>query len=81
MSIAYSCPPSKLYGFVHPVEAYYFDRAVWLFGSAMDADIEESTEKVKKNRKAAIERRVAKWLDDEETGEGRFAAVTTTRGG
>lgn len=62
--------------------AFYFNRAVWIFGSTMDADVEESTKRVKKNREAAVERRVALWMDDEGTGKGRFAVpVATTRGG
>jgi hypothetical protein len=82
MSNAYHTPPSKLYGITHPVTAFYFDRAVWVFGSTMDADLEESTKNVKKNREAAIERRVGLWMDDEGTGKGRFAApMVTTRGG
>jgi hypothetical protein len=82
MASAYSTLPSKLYGLKHPVEAFYFDRAVFFFGTAMDADVEESTEKVKKNRKAAIERRVSLWLDDDGNMPGRFASpAVTTRGG
>jgi hypothetical protein len=82
MASAYSSTPSKLYGLEHPVEAFYFDRAVWAFGSTMDADVEENTRAVKKNREAAIERRIAEWMDDDGKSVGRFASPpVATRGG
>lgn len=48
------------------MNAFYFDRAVWLFGSTMDQDLEEATSgsKSEKAAKRAKERRVSMWLND-----------------
>jgi hypothetical protein len=53
------------------MQAYYFDKAVYLFGTTFDADIEEySKSKGKKPDKPQQtqqkrERRIAAWLADE----------------
>lgn len=56
------------------MQAFHFDRAIYTFGTEMEADLQEATSKVKgKNadaqRKRITERVFAKWLnDDSSTG-------------
>jgi hypothetical protein len=64
LSSKFHCRPSDLYGIEHPVRAFFFDRAVYTFGTALESDLAASTEKSKKPAQAkAIRQRVmAKWL-------------------
>lgn len=70
LSKTYRCRPSELYGIHHPVQAFFFDRAVWLFGTSLESDLEKSTEKVKKPKQAeqARMRVLQKWLGTEVIG-------------
>lgn len=70
LSKTYHCRPSELYGIEHPVQQLFFDRAVWLFGSAVEADLNKASEKAKKTSQAqaARARVLAKWLGDENAG-------------
>lgn len=56
--------PSELYGVNHPVQAFYFDRAVWVFGTTMEADMDKAGQKAKKpkQQEAARLRVMHKWL-------------------
>ena len=64
MSKTYHSRPSELYGIQHPVQAFFFDRAVFTFGSAIENDLKESTRKAKKQEQAdrIRDRVMAKWL-------------------
>lgn len=42
--------PSDLLGLTDPIQRFYFDRSVWLFGSQVEADIEQATKKAKNDR-------------------------------
>lgn len=77
LSKAYHVRPSELYGIQHPVQAFYFDRAVWVFGTTLDADLEKAGADAKKpaQQEAARMRVISKWLGSEAVGY-RQAAPT-----
>lgn len=56
--------PSELLDIRHPVRAFYFDRAVWTFGSTLEADLEAAVEGVKKEKAAKAKQQMvlATWL-------------------
>lgn len=70
LSKAYSRRPSELYGIDHPVQSFFFDRAVYLFGTTLEADLEKAGEKAKKPKQAeqARMRMLQKWLGQEVIG-------------
>jgi hypothetical protein len=74
LSKAYTCRPSELYGIEHPVQKLFFDRAVWVFGSTLEADLEESGKsrgkkpKSEKQTNAARMKVLALWLGAEAAG-------------
>lgn len=78
LSKAYHCRPSELYGIDHPVQALFFDRAVWLFGTTMETDLEKAGEGHKRpaQAEAARMRMLQRWLGTEAIG---FREPTPTR--
>jgi hypothetical protein len=64
MCKTYHCRASELYGISHPVQAFFFDRAVYTFGTSLENDLKESTRKAKKQDQAdrIRDRVIAKWL-------------------
>jgi hypothetical protein len=58
--------PSELHGIEHPVTAYFFDRAIYTFGTTLEADLEEAGSKAKKEAQAERMRRLRlnTWLND-----------------
>lgn len=56
--------PSELLNIRHPVRAFYFDRAVWLFGTTLEADLEAAADGVKKEKAARAKQQMvlATWL-------------------
>lgn len=72
LSKTYHCRPSDLYGVEHPVQAFFFDRAIWLFGTTLDSDLEKAAAKAKKATQAekAQLRVMQKWLGHEAIGFG-----------
>jgi hypothetical protein len=54
--------------------AYCFDRAVWLFGSTLDAELEESTHgcKDEKSMTRARMRVMDRWFPENRGAKGRF---------
>lgn len=70
LSKTYHCRPSELYGIEHPVQQFYFDRAVWVFGSTVDNEVDKAGEKAKKPKAAeqARLRVLNKWLGAETVG-------------
>lgn len=70
LSRAYHCRPSELYGIGHPVQAFFFDRALWLYGTTLEADLEKVAAKAKKPKQAeqAQIRVLQKWLGTEVLG-------------
>lgn len=68
MSQAMKVRPSDLYFIRDEVTAFCFDRAVWVFGTALEADIRESTEGAKDQSQAErkANMRLSVWLRDPE---------------
>lgn len=68
MSQSLRTRPSDLYGIHDELLAYFFDRAVYTFGTAVEADVREASEGSKDNaqakRKAML--RLNVWLTDPE---------------
>lgn len=51
-SKALRCKPSDLVGDYNSIEAFYFDRAVWRWASAVDYDIETAADNAGKGKKS-----------------------------
>lgn len=56
--------PSELLGITHPIHSYYFNKAVWRFGTAIESDLNQVAEKTKtaaatKAKQAMV---MAKWM-------------------
>ena len=64
ISKAYRLRPSELYGIKDELKAWSFDRAVWLFGSNLEAELEEAANDAKNKGQAESKQRrvLAKWL-------------------
>jgi hypothetical protein len=56
--------PSELLNIIHPVRSFYFNRAVWVFGSSLEAALEAAAEGGKKEKiiKARQQMVLATWL-------------------
>lgn len=56
--------PSELYGIQEPLAAFNFDKAVMIFGTSVEADIQASTEKAKtpKAARSKAQQVLNKWL-------------------
>ncbi len=71
---AWKLPPSKLFNLQDDVTAWCFDRAVFHFGTSVEADIRNATDKCKDaksaNRKA--EQVIRKWISEPGDTAGRF---------
>lgn len=74
MSSKFGCRPSDLYGVHDEVAALYFDRAVFTFGTSVEADIQNAAETAKndKQARASAMRVLHKWLDQDKTMKGRY---------
>jgi hypothetical protein len=69
MAQKYSTTPSELLDISHPVDAYYLNRAVWRFGTAMDQDVDTAVNKAKDKQKQDVANRtMAKWLGADTSG-------------
>lgn len=75
LSKDYRCRPSDLLTITHPVQAFYLDRAVWTFGTSLDAALAKVEDGKKKapQIKAAKTRVLHTWL---EMGAQGFRAPT-----
>jgi hypothetical protein len=71
---AYATKPSVILGIRHPVEAYFFDRAVYYVNTTMEEDVQSHSKKAKgKNGpERAAQRRMRQWMDDGSTPQ-KFA--------
>ena len=56
MSQAMQTRPSELAGLLDPLVKFYFDRAVWSFGSVVDSEMEQASEKAKTTKSATAKR-------------------------
>jgi hypothetical protein len=72
MSQTFQVRPSELLRIEDSVLAFMFDRAVFHFGVAIDADLEEAGQKAKNVRGQKMKQQMVlnRWLGT--TGKGRF---------
>lgn len=56
--------PSSLLDIRNPVRAFYFNRAVWVFGTTLEAHLESAAEGVKNEKRARAKQQMvlAVWL-------------------
>lgn len=75
LSKAYRCRASELVNITHPVQAFYLDRAVWTFGTSLEAALNACDDGKKKapQIKASKQRVLHTWL---EMGSQGFRAPT-----
>ncbi len=70
------CRPSDLLRLSDGVLAYYFDRAVWTFGSAIQSEMDEAERKSKSSKSLPARQRMIlnKWVPPPggATAKGRF---------
>lgn len=84
---AYSTRPSSLYAIKDEVTAWSFDRAVFLFGSGLDADLKNAAKDAKSDSQANSRRQavIAKWLGKpqqfKDPSSGGSGAVTSKGAG
>lgn len=64
----FSCRPSALYDVRNPVEAFAFDRSVYIFGSALKAELESVNEKTAAASKNKRQRILQKWIPEASVG-------------
>lgn len=79
LSQTYRTRPSELYGIDDEVTAWCFDRAVYLFGSQLDAELREASDgaKSKSQARSRSQRVLTKWLG----GKQQFKAPPSVGGG
>lgn len=58
------CRPSELYGITETVQAFCFDRAVVIFGSALSAELEAAKGKTDKAIAASRRRILKRWIPE-----------------
>lgn len=63
--------PSEILHLTNPVSCFYFDRAVWRFGSAIDTELEDISSNAKTKPQAVAQQAsvMVKWLG---TSEGMY---------
>jgi hypothetical protein len=66
LSKAYRTRPSEIYGLRDDVEAWCFDRAVFLFGSHLEYELREAADGAKTKAKAQQKQQMVldRWLSD-----------------
>lgn len=66
--------PSELLRISNPIHAYYFDKAVWRFGTAVEADLNAASEKSTKPAtiKAKQAMIMAQWLGKGKDVKGMY---------
>lgn len=87
LSQAYRTRPSDLYAIRDEVRAWSFDRAVYLFGSQLEAELETAGQEAKSKAQArsARQRVLSRWLGVEQKfrdpAVGKGGTVSSTSGG
>jgi hypothetical protein len=66
--------PSRIYDIHDPVQAFCFDRAVVLFGEALQAELEAVNENTASATKAKRQRILRKWIPEASAGSFRDPA-------
>jgi len=80
------CRPSDIYGVHDEVTAYSFDKAVYMFGSNLDAELKKAGQNAKSDAQANGRRQrvLAKWLGQKaqykDPSGGRSGAVSSAAG-
>lgn len=79
MSQAMGCRPSDLLSLTNRLHAFYFDRAVWLFGSTLENELELASENSKdvKTAKRDRQRVLDRWFPQQRNVKGRFKDPAT----
>lgn len=69
-----SCRPSQLLGISGSIRQYCLDRAVWLFGSTLDGELEKSLEGCSNDREMERSRQrvLDRWFPEQAAAPGRF---------
>lgn len=84
MSQRMRCLPSDLLKISHPITAFYFDRAVWMFGGSVQSEM-DAVESGTKNHKSVPARKkmvLNKWIPAKTPHEkGRFRDPAVAVGG
>lgn len=57
--------PSSLLEITEPLAAFNFDRAVWMFGSALEQELSEVDGRTKHAREAKTQSIIDSWLPDQ----------------
>lgn len=68
------CRPSELLRISGSIRQYCLDRAIWLFGSTLDAELEKSLEGCTTDREMNRARQsvLDRWFPEQLTAPGRF---------
>lgn len=68
------CRPSDMLHIKGSIRAYCLDRAVWLFGSTLDSELEDVSNKAKNERSAAVARTgvLNRWFPESKAAPGRY---------
>lgn len=72
MAKTFQCLPSELIHIEDPLDAFRFDRAVWTFGTALTAELNNCKGKTDKEIERKQERILRKWIP-ESAGPEKFA--------
>lgn len=74
MSQSLSCQPSQILHVSNRLESFFFDRAVWRFGTSVENDLEQVRKRRSKSSAKQLEiwenQVVQKWINPD--GPGRF---------
>lgn len=77
MAGKFRCRPSELYDIDDPLVAFYFDKAVFTFGTRLEGAMQKARDKAKNSKAgdAAAQRVWQKWMaDSEEAKAAMFKA-------
>lgn len=74
------CLPSDFLGLLGSIERYYFDRAVWAFGSAVQAELDQVEEAASRGKSKTSPKTIQarkqmvlnKWIPAPESTKGRY---------
>lgn len=83
MAKAYHLRPSEIYGITDEIAAWSFDRAVFLFGSELQAELEEASSGAKNKGQARQrqQRVLSKWLGGKQQFKDPAAGASSSASG
>lgn len=78
ISKLYGVIPSELYGIDDPLTAFCFNRAIGIFGSTVDAEIEQAGANAKTDRARQMSQNMVlvKWIPELQAGKFRTPKAT-----